>query len=145
MNRINLIALGVKDIRKSLDFYKNIGFEASVTGDEEKPVIVFFKNEGSKLELFPLEELARDIDQDNPPAISAGGFPGFTLAYNGKSEAEIDDIFKKVKDVGAQIVKQPQTLSWGGYGGYFVDPDGYYWEVAYGADWEFDENNMLII
>lgn len=145
MNRINLIALGVRDIRKSLDFYKEIGFEASVVGDEEKPVIVFFKNEGSKLELFPLEELAKDINQENPPEISTGGFPGFTLAYNGKSAAEVDEIFKKVKDVGAQVVKQPQTLSWGGYGGYFVDLDGYYWEVAYGADWKFDENNMLII
>lgn len=145
MNRINLIALGVRDIRKSLDFYKVIGFEASVVGDEEKPVIVFFKNEGSKLELFPLEELAKDINQENPPEISTGGFPGFTLAYNGKSAAEVDEIFKKVKAVGAQVVKQPQTLSWGGYGGYFVDPDGYYWEVAYGDDWKFDENNMLII
>ena len=145
MNRINLIALGVKDIRKSLDFYKNIGFEASVTVDEEKPVIVFFNNEGSKLELFPLEELAKDINRENPPAISSGGFPGFTLAYNGKSAAEVDAIFKRVKDAGAQIVKQPETLAWGGYGGYFVDPDGYYWEVAYGADWEFDENNMLMI
>ncbi|VDH00436.1 Predicted lactoylglutathione lyase [Lysinibacillus sphaericus] len=145
MNRINLIALGVRDIRKSLDFYKEIGFEASVVGDEEKPVIVFFKNEGSKLELFPLEELAKDINQVNPPEISTGGFPGFTLAYNGKSSAEVDEIFKKVKDSGAQVVKQPQTLSWGGYGGYFVDPDGYYWEVAFGADWKFDENNMLIL
>lgn len=145
MNRINLIALGVKDIRQSLDFYKSIGFEASVTGDDEKPVIVFFKNEGSILELFPLEELAKDINKENPPEISTGGFPGFTLAYNGKSAAEVDDIFKKVEKVGAKIVKQPQPLSWGGYGGYFVDPDGYYWEVAYGADWKFDENNMLII
>ncbi|WOV85665.1 VOC family protein [Sporosarcina jeotgali] len=145
MNRINLIALGVKDIRQSLDFYKSIGFEASVTGDDEKPVIVFFKNEGSILELFPLEELAKDINEENPPEISTGGFPGFTLAYNGKSGAEVDDIFKKVEEVGAKIVKQPQTLSWGGYGGYFVDPDGYYWEVAYSADWKFDGNNMLII
>ncbi|MCM3757147.1 VOC family protein [Sporosarcina aquimarina] len=145
MNRINLIALGVRDIRKSLNFYKEIGFEASVVGDEEKPVIVFFKNEGSRLELFPLEELAKDINVENPPALSTGGFPGFTLAYNGKSAAEVDDIFKKVKDVGAHVVKHPQPLSWGGYGGYFVDPDGYYWEVAYGADWQFDENNMLMI
>ncbi|MGG0642988.1 VOC family protein [Sporosarcina gallistercoris] len=145
MNRINLIALGVRDICKSLKFYEEIGFEASVMGDEEKPVIVFFKNEGSKLELFPLEQLAKDINEKNPPAISSGGFPGFTLAYNGKTIDEVDDIFNKVKEVGAQVIKPPQTLSWGGYGGYFIDPDGYYWEVAYGADWEFDEHNMLII
>lgn len=145
MNRINLITLGVKDIGESLKFYRSIGFEASVTGDEEQPTIVFFKNEGSKLELFPLEELAKDINAENPPALSTGGFSGITLAYNAKSEAEVDMIFQSVKKVGANVVKEPQTLSWGGYGGYFLDPDGYYWEVAYGAVWEFDESNMLII
>ncbi|MFA1821755.1 VOC family protein [Virgibacillus oceani] len=145
MNRINLITLGVRDIGKSLKFYRDIGFEASVTGNEEKPVIAFFRNEGSKLELFPLEELAKDINEENPPELSKGGFSGVTLAYNAKSETEVDDILQSVEKVGAQIVKEPQTLSWGGYGGYFIDPDGYYWEVAYGSNWEFDDANMLII
>ncbi|WP_301109718.1 VOC family protein [Sporosarcina sp.] len=145
MNRINLITLGVKDIRKSLQFYRDIGFEASVTGDEEQPVIVFFNNEGSKLELFPLEELAKDINKENPPVLSKDGFPGFTLAYNAKSAKEVDDIIQLVKKVGAEVVKEPQKLSWGGYGGYFIDPDGYYWEVAYGSLWEFDDSNMLIM
>jgi hypothetical protein len=145
MNRINLITLGVRDIGKSLKFYRDIGFEASVTGDEEKPVIVFFKNEGSKLELFPLEELAKDINEENPPELSKGGFSGVTLAYNAKSEAEVDEILQSVKKVGARVVKEPQTLSWGGYGGYFVDPDGYHWEVAYGPNWKFDDSDMLII
>ncbi|UJL45895.1 VOC family protein [Virgibacillus sp. NKC19-16] len=145
MNRINLITLGVKDIGNSLKFYRDIGFEASVTGDEEKPAIVFFKNEGSKLELFPLEELAKDINEEDPPELSKGGFPGITLAYNAKSETEVDDILQSVKKVGAEVVKEPKKLSWGGYGGYFIDPDGYYWEVAYGSNWEFDESNMLII
>lgn len=145
MNRINLIALGVRNIGESLKFYRDIGFEPSIRGDEENPVIVFFKNEGSKLELFPLEELAKDINESNPPALSKGGFPGITLAYNAKSESEVDNIFQSVKKVGGHIVKEPKKVSWGGYGGYFVDPDGYYWEVAYGPDWEFDDSNMLII
>ncbi|QQK75482.1 VOC family protein [Salicibibacter cibarius] len=145
MNRINLITLGVKDIGNSLKFYRDIGFEASVTGDEEKPVIVFFKNEGSKLELFPIEELAKDINEEHPPELSKGGFSGITLAYNAKSETEVDEILQSVKKVGAEVVKEPKTLSWGGYGGYFIDPDGYYWEVAYGSNWEFDDSNMLII
>lgn len=145
MNRINLITLGVKDIGASLQFYRDIGFEASVTGNEEKPIIVFFKNEGSKLELFPIEELAKDINAENPPALSKDGFSGVTLAYNAKSETEVDAILQSVKKVGADVVKEPQTLSWGGYGGYFMDPDGYYWEVAYGSNWEFDDANMLII
>ncbi|WP_153722141.1 VOC family protein [Sporosarcina cascadiensis] len=145
MNRINLITLGVKDIRESLKFYRNIGFEASVTGEEEQPTIVFFNNEGSKLELFPLEELAKDINRENPPALSNDGFSGFTLAYNAKTETEVDEIIQLVKKVGAEVVKEPQKLSWGGYGGYFIDPDGYYWEIAYGSFWEFDDSNMLII
>lgn len=145
MNRINLITLGVRDIGKSLKFYRDIGFEASVTGDEKTPVIVFFNNEGSKLELFPLDELAKDINEDHPPELSKGGFAGITLAYNAKSKTEVDGIFQSVRKVGAQIVKEPQLLSWGGYGGYFIDPDEYYWEVAYGSNWAFDDSNMLII
>lgn len=108
MNRINLIGLGVRNISKSLRFYCDIGFQASLTGDEEQPVIVFFNNEGSKLELFPLEELARDINEENPPELSNGGFSGITLAYNAKSEAEVDGIFQLIKKVGAEVVKEPQ-------------------------------------
>ncbi|MGM8216219.1 VOC family protein [Bacillaceae bacterium W0354] len=145
MNRINLIALGVKNIAKSLKFYQDIGFEASIRGTEDEPVIVFFKNQGSKLELYPIELLAKDINEENPPAIATGGFSGITLAYNAKSEKEVDKIFTKVEQAGAEIVKSPKRVSWGGYGGYFKDPDGYYWEVAYGPDWEFDDSDMLVI
>lgn len=73
MNRINLICLGVRDMAKSLAFYKNIGFQTHEKDDA--PPIVFFDNQGSKMELYPLEELARDINAENPPALSAGGFP----------------------------------------------------------------------
>ncbi|MFC3419525.1 VOC family protein [Salinicoccus hispanicus] len=145
MNRINLITLGVKDISASLEFYRNIGFKAHIVGEEAHPMVVFFNNEGSKLALFPIEELANDINAGNPPEISRGGFNGITLAYNGKSEAEVDDVMSKVKQHGATVVKHPQPLSWGGYGGYFTDIDGYYWEVAYGSEWEFDVSNMLVV
>lgn len=145
LNRINLIALGVKEIAKSLKFYRDIGFEASVVGTDHEPVIVFFKNQGSKLELFPLDQLAKDINEENPPALPTGGFSGITLAYNAKSEAEVDNIFKQVKEAGAEIAKEPKKTDWGGYSGYFKDPDGYYWEVAYGSNWKFDESDMLII
>ncbi|MCG1010367.1 VOC family protein [Salinicoccus sp. ID82-1] len=145
MNRINLVTLGVRDISASLDFYRNIGFKAHIVGDEAHPTVVFFSNEGSKLSLYPIQELAADINRDNPPEVSKGGFNGVTLAYNGKSEAEVDDIMDRVVQHGATVVKTPQPLSWGGYGGYFTDIDGYYWEVAYGAEWEFDASNMLVL
>ena len=62
-----------------------------------------------------------------------------------KSKDEVDDMFKLVKEIGGKIVKEPQMVAWGGYSGYFQDPDGYYWEIAYADDWYFDENDMLII
>ena len=143
MNRINLICLGVRDIKKSLAFYKNIGFHTYEKKD--KPAVVFFDNQGTKLELHPLEELVRDIDAENPPPLSLDGFGGITLACNLKSEAEVDAFMKRVKEHGGVIAKQPQKVFWGGYSGYFQDPDGYYWEVAYGPAWKFDDNNMLVI
>ena len=143
MNRINLICLGVRNIRKSLAFYKSIGFQTFEKA--EAPPIVFFNNQGSKLELYPLDALARDIDADNPPPLSPGGFSGITLACNMKSTEEVDALMETVKRHGGIIAKQPQKVFWGGYSGYFQDPDGYYWEVAYGASWKFDDNDMLII
>lgn len=142
MNRINLITLGVKNISRSLTFYRDgLGFETSVT--EENPGIVFFKNGGTKLALYALNELAKDIDEKNPPVRQ--GFSGITLAYNAKSSEEVDRIFEIVEQAGGKIVKAPCRVFWGGYSGYFSDPDGYYWEVAYAESWKFDDNDMLII
>ena len=143
MNRINLICLGVRDMKRSLEFYKNIGFQTYV--NEKNPPIVFFDTQGSKLELYPLNELAKDINEINPPDLSSGGFSGITLACCLKSKKAVDELFNLVQQHGGNIAKQPQEVFWGGYSGYFQDPDGYYWEVAYGPNWEFDENDMLII
>lgn len=143
MNRINLICLGVSDMKKSLAFYKNLGFKTYIK--EDNPPIVFFDNQGTKLELFPLEELARDINAQAPPAIDRKGFGGITLACNMKSEKEVDDLFAVVEKYGGTIAKKPEKVSWGGYSGYFRDPDGYYWEAAYASIWEFDPNDMLVI
>jgi len=142
MNRINLITLGVKDINVSLRFYRDgLGFNTPV--DEENPDVVFFNNNGSKLALYPLPLLAEDIDKDNPP--EGSGFAGITLAYNAKSKEEVDEVVAKAARAGAVVVKEPQKVFWGGYSGYFRDPDGYYWEVAYSENWVFDENDMLVI
>lgn len=145
MNRINLITLGVKDLKASLQFYKNIGFKTTNKETDDNLAIVFFNNSGTKLELFPINELAKDISPENPPTIATGGFIGITLAYNAKSKSEVDDILGNVERFGATIVKPAQALDWGGYGGYFTDLDGYYWEVAFGDMWEFDNQNMLVI
>ncbi|MEI3607372.1 VOC family protein [Pseudogracilibacillus sp. SE30717A] len=144
MNRLNLITLGTRDIVKSHNFFKELGFDTSIRGTESNPIIIFFKNKGTRIALYPLEELAKDVNEDNPPEIS-NGFSGITLAYNAKSMEEVDEIIRKAELAGATIQKEPKKTDWGGYGGYFTDLDGYYWEVAYGEDWEFDESDMLII
>lgn len=143
MNRINLICLGVRNMKAALNFYKHIGFETYEKTEE--PAIVFFNNQGSKLELFPIEELAKDINEAAPPVIQERGFSGITIACNMKSENEVDDMMELVRKNGGKIVKEPEKVSWGGYSGYFQDVDGYYWEVAYSASWKFDENDMLVI
>ena len=143
MNRINLIALGVRDLVKAREFYRD-GLGFLTTNNEPDPAIVFFNNGGTKLELYPLNSLAKDINHDNPPSINHG-FAGVTLAYNAKSRAEVDAIFAKIEQIGGVIAKAPQVAVWGGYSGYFQDLDGYYWEVAYWDGWQFDDNEMLII
>ena len=142
MNRINIITLGVSDMSRSLKFYRDwLGFKTSIK--EDNPDIVFFSNNGTKLALYPGDGLAEDINKNNPP--QGEGFSGITLAYNAKTRAEVDEIIKKIKETGGEVVKEPQEVFWGGYSGYFSDPDGYYWEVAYSEDWEYDENDMLIV
>lgn len=142
MNRVNITTLGVKDVAKSAEFYKKLGF--ITPSKEENPSIVFFNNGGTKLALYPLEELAKDINESDPPKISTG-FNGVTLAYNAKTKNEVDSIFGQIEGFGGKIIKSPKPTFWGGYSGYFQDPDGYYWEVAYADSWIFDENDMLII
>jgi len=73
------------------------------------------------------------------------GFAGITLAHNTHSQAAVIAILNKAKQAGAKIIKTPQDTSWGGYHGYFADPDGYIWEVAYGAEWQFNADGSLLI
>ncbi|MBC9943840.1 VOC family protein [Leucobacter sp. cx-328] len=146
LNRINLICLGVADVIRSREFYRDgLGFETP--NNEAEPAVVFFNNRGTKLELFQREALAADINAADPPQLSdsTAAFNGITLAYNAKSEAEVDALFAKIESIGGSIAKAPERVFWGGYSGYFRDPDGYHWEVAYADTWQFDENDMLII
>lgn len=141
MNRINIVTLGVTDIRRSLEFYRDgLGFTTSETADA--PTIVFFSNRGTKLALYPYDLLAEDV---GVAADRVGGFCGLTLSYNALSESEVDEVMARAMSAGATLVKAAAKTFWGGYGGYFADPDGYYWEVAYGPDWEFDAGEMLVV
>ncbi|EMO18172.1 glyoxalase-like domain protein [Leptospira interrogans str. MMD3731] len=121
---MNLITLGVRDLKKAVHFYEQgLGFpKMKFEGN-----VAFFTLNGTWLALYPWEELAADAGV----SAEGNGFRGFTIAYNGQSKEEVDQVIAKAEKVGAKIVKRPQEVFWGGYSGYFQDPEGFYWEVAW--------------
>ena len=122
--RISMITLGVKDLNKSIKFYgEGLGFPRKKT----EPEIAIFKLNGSWLSLYNRRLLAEDANVSS----EGKGFNGFTISHNVSSKDEMDKVFTDAISVGAKIIKSPQKASWGGYSGYFADPDNYFWEVAY--------------
>jgi catechol 2,3-dioxygenase-like lactoylglutathione lyase family enzyme len=122
--RISMITLGVRDLEASIRFYRyGLGFPKM----EFTPDVAFFPLNGSWLGLYNRDSLAEDATVSP----DGSGFPGFTLSHNVDSEAEVDQTMDQAASAGATVVKQPQKVFWGGYSGYFKDPDGYLWEVAY--------------
>ncbi len=122
--RISMITLGVADLERSICFYRDgLGLPQM----ESPPSVAFFTLNGSWLGLYGREALAEDA------TVSAmgEGFPGFTLAHNVASEAEVDALLQQAVAAGARLVKPGQKVFWGGYSGYFSDPDGFLWEVAH--------------
>lgn len=138
--RLSIITLGVKDLERSYEFYHGLGFP---TTRKPESGIIFFQTGGICLALYPLEKLAEDIS----PALSCerSGFSGMTLAHNTKKKEEVDTILQLAEQCGGKIEKPAQDVFWGGYSGYFSDPDGYYWEVAYADTWQFHSDGRLVI
>jgi hypothetical protein len=122
--RISMITLGVRDLEKSIRFYEQgLGLPRM----DSPPEIAFFRLKGSWLGLYDRELLAEDA---GVPADGVG-FPGFTIAHNVDSEAAVDELLEQAVSAGAKLVKPARKVFWGGYSGYFADPDGYLWEVAH--------------
>jgi catechol 2,3-dioxygenase-like lactoylglutathione lyase family enzyme len=134
---LHIVTLGVSDLKRSHEFYsQTLGWKPAGATSE---AISFFQAGGVVLALFPREELAKDALVPS----EGHGFAGFTLAYNARSEAEVDELIRDLKAKGVKILKEPQKVSWGGYSSYFADPDGNCWEVAYNPFFPFDENGNL--
>ena len=122
--RISMITLGVSDLEASIAFYETgLGLPRMPS----PPDVAFFTLNGTWLGLYGREALAEDV------GISAEGrgFKAFTLAHNLASESEVDAVVQEAIAAGATLVKAPQKVFWGGYSGYFKDPDGHLWEVAF--------------
>lgn len=137
--RLSIVTLGVRDLAQSIAFYTRVfaappGFQSDA--------ISFFKLPGTWLALYPLDKLAEDVGahvQAPPP----GQFSGVTFAHNARSKEHVLAIFEHVRAAGAKVVKEPQEVFWGGFSGYFADPDGYFWEVAWGPMMTFAPDGAL--
>jgi uncharacterized protein len=122
--KISLITLGVSDLERSRAFYEDgLGFPRH--GNSEG--VVFFELEGTWLALFPREELAKDATVPLQNNVSQG----FSLAHNVSSKEEVRETLELAEKSGGKIIKLGQDVFWGGYSGYFADPDGFLWEVAW--------------
>jgi catechol 2,3-dioxygenase-like lactoylglutathione lyase family enzyme len=119
------MTLGVKDLNSSIDFYENkFGWKRSELSNNE---LITYQLNGIYLALYSRNELAKDATVDSV----GNGFKGFTFSYNERSEKEVDDLIKGLRDKGVKIVKEPQKVFWGGYSSYIADPDENLWEIAY--------------
>lgn len=134
--RLSLVTLGVADMARARAFYERLGFTAS---SESNAHVTFFDAGGVVLGLFGRNALAEDAGvADTPPA-----FSGVSLAHNVRSEADVDRTMQEAAAAGATITKPPQKTFWGGYSGYFADPDGHLWEVAHNPFWQIDAEGRV--
>ncbi|CAN5305658.1 VOC family protein [soil metagenome] len=135
-----IVTLGVSDLERSARFYRDLGWEQR--GDLAEG-ITWFRTSGSWLGLFGYQALADDAALTPEPDLPA--YRGITLALNLPSEDAVDLAFVRVRDIGGVIVKPATRTEWGGYSGYFADPDGHLWEIAHAPNFPIDERGRIEI
>jgi len=131
-----MVTLGVGDLARSTKFYQDVGFERSAASQEG---ISFMRSRSIVVGLFPMAELSKDASFD----VGTPGKGAIALAQNHPSEADVDRAIAVAKAAGATIIKPAQKVFWGGYSGYYADPDGHLWEVAYNPFAELSENGCM--
>ena len=136
--RVSLITLGVRDLARSLSFYEALGWRG-----QEVEETVFFQAGGLVVVLWDRVKLAHDAGlTDTAPGL---GFGGVTLAHNVRSEAEVDELLAAALGAGATITRAPDVTFYGGYAGYFADPDGHLWEIAYNPGFPLADDGTIAI
>ena len=137
--RVSVITLAVDDLERSLRFYRDgLGLSTpGIIGQEfEHGAVVFFELSGGlRLAIWPRESLAHDSGLP----VTASSSMELSLGHNVSSRAEVNEVMAQARSAGAKIVKDAQDTFWGGYGGYFLDPDGHLWEVVWNPSWETGE------
>ena len=136
--RVNLVTLGVTDLSGTTRFYEALGWRLS--GSSVSAEVSFFDLANCVLALWGYASLAEDarVTAGEPPA-----FRGVALAINVGSEAEVDAVIGAAVDAGGTIAKAAHKADWGGYSGYFADPEGHLWEVAHNPYWPLDDDGMV--
>jgi catechol 2,3-dioxygenase-like lactoylglutathione lyase family enzyme len=133
--RITVLTIGVDDLERSLRFYRDglgLSTDGIVGAEFEYRAVVFIElQSGLRLALWPRKSIAHDTGL----SLEAKSPTEFTLGHNVNSKSEVDEVMKQAKSAGAVIVKPAPDTFWGGYSGYFQDPDGHLWEVAWNPAW----------
>jgi predicted lactoylglutathione lyase len=135
--RVSLITLGVADVTRSRQFYERLGWQG-----QEVEETVFFQVGAMALVLWGRDKLARDCGIRDEPA---RGFSGVVLAHNVRSESEVEDVIASAQRAGATVTRSAGRTFYGGYAGFFTDPDGYAWEVAHNPGFVLGEDGSLTV
>jgi predicted lactoylglutathione lyase len=136
--RVHLITLGVDDVARSARFYEALGMQRRLKASEG---VAFFDAGGAVVSIYDRAALAKDSGTGELPRGSGSA----ALAFNVTSEGAVDEMLNSAAKAGGKILKPGYRVFWGGYIGYFADPDGHIWEVAHNADFKFDERGLLVL
>jgi catechol 2,3-dioxygenase-like lactoylglutathione lyase family enzyme len=136
--RLSIVTLGVASLERASAFYARMGFTPAGCSTEH---IIFYQLNSVALALYPRDALAEDAQVD--PAGS--GFSGITIAYNVRERDEADRVLAEAEAAGGTVVKSAQDVFWGGYSGYFADPDGYLWEVCWNPFLTFEVDGSVVL
>ena len=136
--RLSLVTLGVADLGRAVAFYEALGWAPD--NDWKAQDVAFFQGPGTVVALWSRSELSTDSAVED-----TGGWGGVTLAYNTRSNDEVDAVIEEARAAGARIGREPAETFWGGYSGLFVDPDGHPWEVAHNPNWTIEPDRSVRI
>jgi predicted lactoylglutathione lyase len=136
--RVSAVTLGVEDIPRATKFYEDLGFKRHPSSNK---MISFFQMNGFVFGLFGRQDLANEAAKGNQGI----GFGNFALAYNTRSKDEVEPFLRTAEAAGGTIEQAAHDTFWGGYAGYFADPDGHRWEVAWNDSWPISEEGNVSI
>lgn len=137
--RLSLVTLGVADLARSIAFYEGLGWQRRM---KAVPGVAFFQLGAIGLSLYPMADLAGDAGVATP---ASGGFGGMALAHNVRSRDAVDTAMAQAVSAGARITRAARDMPWDGYCGYFADPDGHCWEIAWNPGFPIDEDGAIHI